>query len=161
LSSALLPTARAGYKHPLSRACELVAIAARLDPRLIVSGRGAELLQAFEDANMFGVSLPSSHECGGKQRADIYVKQLLFDLARHATARLPAPPVRPRFDPAAPPLVEEEILDQQQLSYAVAFLSHTPVAPQLALPAPSELLATEEVHAFWRFPLNRDWAITV
>ena len=129
------------------RASHLVALSARLDPRLIGSHCSA-LLSLLHDADMLGPPWPNVKALGGQLRSDIFVKYLLQNLVTHHSARqehaAPPPPTQPEFT--------EEVIDTANVfPFAIQLLGEgLPHRPPAASPGPPPSDPLMEVHEFWR-----------
>ncbi|MBA3678555.1 MAG: hAT transposon family protein [Sphingosinicella sp.] len=123
----------------IASACSIIALASRLDPRMVCTGSWASLVAEFIRTEMISTVLSPEE----------YIKQLLIECIR-----VQLHPV----DPAQqqPAIIEEEVLDSELPDYSNCFLS------ERALKVTSERTcdtATDEVTRFMSIPIDWKWAV--
>lgn len=146
-----LPTSQVLRPSVLTTACCVIAIAARLDPRLIYRNGWRDLVGKFIECGMISTSLS----------ADEYVKSTLIACVQHRLEQsTPFAPAIISPPPPPPPLLEEadEVIDQQLPSYSHLFLTQKLL--KHTVEPPSHLVhASEIVGAFWLRNMDRKWVI--
>lgn len=146
-----LPTSQVLRPSVLTTACCVIAIAARLDPRLIYRNGWRDLVGKFIECGMISTSLS----------ADEYVKSTLIACVQHRLEQsTPFAPAIISPSPPPPPLLEEadEVIDQQLPSYSHLFLTQKLL--KHTVEPPSHLVhASEIVGAFWLRNMDRKWMI--